>query len=144
MKRVFVNEEWCLGCRLCEYNCSIANSGLSRIVRSSKDIGYVPNVHVEACETGSYPVMCRHCVDPICVKSCISAALSKTAEGLVKLDAERCVGCLTCVLVCPYGAITVGLNGKVQKCELCSKNSQGIPACVLGCPNHALVYEERN
>ena len=27
MKRVYVNEEWCLGCHLCEYNCAFANSG---------------------------------------------------------------------------------------------------------------------
>ena len=26
MKRVYVNEEWCLGCHLCEYNCAFANS----------------------------------------------------------------------------------------------------------------------
>lgn len=23
-----MNEEWCLGCRLCEYNCAFADSGL--------------------------------------------------------------------------------------------------------------------
>ena len=27
MKRVYVNEEWCLGCHLCEYQCAFANSG---------------------------------------------------------------------------------------------------------------------
>ena len=27
MKRVYVNEAWCLGCHLCEYNCAFANSG---------------------------------------------------------------------------------------------------------------------
>ena len=27
MKRVYVNEDWCLGCHLCEYNCAFANSG---------------------------------------------------------------------------------------------------------------------
>ncbi len=28
MKRVYVNEEWCLGCHLCEYNCAFAESGV--------------------------------------------------------------------------------------------------------------------
>ncbi|MEE1172492.1 MAG: 4Fe-4S ferredoxin, partial [Ruminococcus sp.] len=26
MKKIYVNEEWCLGCHLCEYNCAFANS----------------------------------------------------------------------------------------------------------------------
>lgn len=56
---------------------------------------------------------------------------------------NRCIGCLTCVLVCPYGAISQDETGAVQKCELCLKNSCGSPACVAGCPNNAIVYEER-
>ena len=27
MKRVYVQEQWCLGCHLCEYACAFANSG---------------------------------------------------------------------------------------------------------------------
>jgi carbon-monoxide dehydrogenase iron sulfur subunit len=30
----------------------------------------------------------------------------------------------------------------VQKCELCVQ-SGGIPACVTGCPNNAIVFEDR-
>ena len=59
------------------------------------------------------------------------------------VDRERCVGCLTCVLVCPYGALAPGENGTMQKCELCLENGCGAPACVTGCPNKAIVYEER-
>ena len=33
--------------------------------------------------------------------------------------------------------------GAAQKCELCLENSCGEPACVKGCPNRAIVYEER-
>jgi carbon-monoxide dehydrogenase iron sulfur subunit len=53
------------------------------------------------------------------------------------------VGCYTCILVCPYGAISHNEEGAVQKCELCLENSCGSPACVQGCPNRAIVYEER-
>ena len=31
----------------------------------------------------------------------------------------------------------------IQKCELCTKNKEGQPACVTGCPNKAIVFEER-
>ncbi|MGN1083941.1 MAG: 4Fe-4S dicluster domain-containing protein [Lachnospiraceae bacterium] len=142
MKKVFVNEEWCLGCRLCEYNCAFANSGMSDMVKALKDKPIYPRIHVEEDGKITYAVSCRHCDDPICVKSCISGALSKK-DGTVCIDHEKCVGCFTCILVCPYGAITHDNGGAVQKCELCIQNSCGSPACVKGCPNRAIVYEER-
>jgi len=37
----------------------------------------------------------------------------------------------------------LGEDGIMQKCELCLNNSCGAPACVTGCPNKAIVYEER-
>ena len=142
MKRVYVNEEWCLACHLCEYNCAFANSGLSDMVLALKDKPIFPRIHVEGDERISYAVSCRHCEDPICVKSCIAGALSKE-DGVIRVDQSRCVGCLTCVLVCPYGALAPNDQGVMQKCELCLQNAVGEPACVKGCPNRAIVYEER-
>lgn len=142
MKRVFVNEKWCLGCHLCEYNCAFANSGLTDMVKALKSKPIYPRIRVEGDEKITYAVSCRHCTDPLCVNSCISGALH-LENGTVCIDHDKCVGCLTCVLVCPYGAIAEGEHGAVQKCELCLKNSAGAPACVAGCINGAIVYEER-
>ncbi|MBR1562374.1 MAG: 4Fe-4S binding protein [Ruminococcus sp.] len=142
MKRVYVNEEWCLGCHLCEYNCAFANSGIDDMVKALKDKTIFPRVHVEDGEGIHYAVSCRHCKDPLCVKSCIAGAIS-IEDGVIKIDRNKCVGCLTCVLVCPYGAVAAGESGAAQKCELCLSNSCGEPACVKGCPNNAIVYEER-
>ena len=71
-----------------------------------------------------------------------SGALS-SADGVIRVDRDKCVGCYTCVLVCPYGCILPTQEGPVQKCELCLETSAGSPACVRGCPNRAIVYEER-
>ncbi len=142
MKRVYVNEEWCLGCHLCEYNCAFANSGIKSMVKALKDKRIYPRIRIEGGDKITYAVSCRHCTDPICVKSCISGALH-IENGAVCIDTDKCVGCLTCILVCPYGAVVQGENGAVQKCELCIKNTNGSPACVAGCPNKAIVYEER-
>ena len=48
--------------------------------------------------------------------------------------------CKSCMVACPYGAITVMLTGEgVQalKCDLCSHTDEG-PACVAACPTQAL------
>ncbi len=141
MKRVYVNEEWCLGCHLCEYNCAFANSGLSDIAEL-RGRRIFPRIHVEGDEKEgiTFAVSCRHCADPVCVKSCIAGAISKR-DGVTVINREKCVGCLTCVLVCPYGALSPGEDGIMQKCELCTENG-GTPACVSGCPNRAIVYAE--
>ena len=144
MKRVYVNEEWCLGCHLCEYNCAFANSGETDMVKALKGKPIYPRIRVEdgGKDDIHFAVSCRHCTDPICVKSCISGALS-IQDGVISVDQSKCVGCLTCVLVCPYGALAPNEGGVMQKCELCLQNSCGEPACVKGCPNRAIVYEER-
>ena len=142
MKRVYVNEKWCLACHLCEYNCAFANSGMKDMALALKGKPIFPRIHVEGDERISYAVSCRHCSDPLCVKSCIAGAIS-VEDGVVRIDQDRCVGCHTCVMVCPYGALAPGEDGVMQKCELCLKNSCGEPACVTVCPNKAIVYEER-
>ena len=112
------------------------------MVTALKGKAIYPRIRVEEGEKINFAVSCRHCEDPLCVKSCISGALSKK-DGRVCIDRNKCVGCLTCILVCPYGAMVQGEHGAVQKCELCLENACREPACVKGCPNQAIVYEQR-
>ena len=61
--------------------------------------------------------------------------------GLVSVDAERCIGCWTCIIACPYGALARDTTSKVvAKCDLCP--DRDIPVCVANCPNEALVIAE--
>ena len=142
MKRVYVNEKWCLGCHLCEYYCAFANSGQKDMVKALKDIVINPRIRIEGDNFISFAVSCRHCEEPLCVKSCITGALTRE-NGVITVDKNKCVGCYTCILSCPYGAVMPSDDGVIQKCELCTKNLDGVPACVTGCPNRAIVYEER-
>jgi len=145
MKKVYVNEKWCLGCRLCEYYCAFAETGKTDIVKALKDLKINPRIKIEEGNKDgkftTFAVNCRHCEDPICVKSCISGAIKKE-NGIVSIDKNKCIGCCTCILVCPYGSLTMSDNGTALKCELCSENG-GEPFCVKGCPNKAIVFEER-
>ena len=142
MKRVYVDEKWCLGCHLCEYHCAFANAGGTDMVKALKGRKLQTRLRIEERGGISFAVSCRHCTDPLCVKSCITGALS-CRDGIVVIDENRCVGCFTCVLVCPYGALSPTENGVMRKCELCIQNALGRPACVEGCPNKAIVFEER-
>lgn len=142
MKRIYVEEKWCLGCHLCEYNCAFANSGMDDMVKALKDKPIRPRIQIGEGKGVNFAVSCRHCDEPLCVKACISGALSKK-DGVIVCDRDQCVGCYTCILVCPYGCILPTEEGPVQKCELCRNSRPGKPACVEGCPNRAIVYEER-
>lgn len=148
MKKVYVNEQWCLGCHLCEYYCAFA--GVSEdgatdekyMARALKDIKINPKIKIEERDGVSFAVSCRHCREPLCVKGCITGALT-IKDGVITINRDKCVSCYTCILSCPYGAVSPSDDGAVQKCELCVKTTAGIPACVVGCPNGALVFEER-
>lgn len=113
------------------------------MVKALKGVTIHPRIQVEEHDGVCFAVSCRHCEEPLCVKGCITGALSVN-DGMIVIDHDKCVGCFTCVLSCPYGAIMPDETGHaVQKCELCTKNACGEPACVKGCPNRAIVFEER-
>jgi len=142
LKRVYVNEKWCLGCHLCEYYCAFASANEKDMARALKDIKISPRIRIEEMNGISFAVSCRHCNDPLCVKGCITGALTKN-DGIITINRDKCIGCYTCILCCPYGAVSPSEDGAVQKCELCIKTSGGTPECVKGCPNGAIVFEER-
>lgn len=143
MKKVYVNEDWCLGCHLCEYYCAAANSGKDIVKAFKSEKKPIPRIKVEEGSEVNFAVQCRHCDEKPCVKGCIAGALS-VENGVIVCNEEKCVGCLTCVLSCPYGCVVIDEEGhRIQKCDLCTKNHGGEPACVQGCPNRAIVFEER-
>lgn len=147
MKRVYGKEEYCVGCKLCEIYCIAAHSKYKDdLVKVFKKDANPPvsRVIVEESKPISFALQCRHCEDAPCTKACIVGAMAKDPQtGIVTNDEERCVGCWTCILVCPFGAIQRDERGHkvAAKCDLCSERGT-VPACVANCPNQALVYQE--
>ena len=142
MKRVYVKEEVCIACGLCEVYCQLEHSKSKDLIKAFKKEtpGPLSMVSVEERKPVSVSVRCQHCDEPACVYACLTGALSKDpVSGEVSVDTEKCIGCWTCVLACPYGAIKRDKNQrKMVKCDFCA--GRDMPACVVNCPNEALVF----
>ncbi|MEM2110924.1 MAG: 4Fe-4S dicluster domain-containing protein [Candidatus Bathyarchaeia archaeon] len=145
MKRIFVKEEFCMGCELCDVYCKTQHSKSKDIIKAYKKEQPKPlsRLRVEKAKPVSFAVQCRHCEDPPCVNACLSGAMYVDEKtGLVLHNGEKCIGCWTCIMVCPFGALVMDVSSRkvVMKCDMC----QGleVPACVANCPNEALVYRE--
>jgi carbon-monoxide dehydrogenase iron sulfur subunit len=138
-RRIICNEDFCIGCRLCEVYCNVKHSKSGDILLAYKyekekepsRMAFEQKEHV----CGS--IVCMNCKDPLCIKACSMGAI-KIEDGTVIIDNERCVGCWMCVMVCPFGAIKRG-DKKAFKCDHC--HGEEVPICVLNCPNKALIYE---
>ncbi len=144
MMRIVPREEYCIGCRLCEIHCVVQHSKSKNIIKAFKsERRPVKRVEVEEEGHVSFALQCRHCDEAPCVTACLSGAMSKDPDtGVVTNDPERCVGCWTCILVCPFGAVRRDETEKkaVGKCDLCPDLE--VPACVANCPNEALLLVE--
>lgn len=129
-----VDYSTCTGCRLCETACSLRGS--SEINPQKSKIRIV-KLEGEA-DLTCIPVRCMQCEDPPCEAVCPSNAISTNATtGARLIDKDRCIGCSSCVYVCPFGAITLDRSqGSTFVCDLCD----GDPLCVRLCPFEALQY----
>jgi anaerobic dimethyl sulfoxide reductase subunit B (iron-sulfur subunit) len=91
----------------------------------------------------SLSVACMHCEDPLCETVCPSSAITKEDNGVVLIDADKCIGCRYCEWACPYGATIFNEeDGKMTKCNFCVDYlAEGkAPACVDACVMRCLDY----
>ena len=100
--------------------------------------GVYPNVYAEV-----VPVQCMHCEDAPCEAVCPTHATYTTDSGVVLVDEEKCIGCGTCAIVCPYNAPKVDEEKKkAVRCNGCAERVAAgeKPVCVEACPARALDF----
>jgi anaerobic carbon-monoxide dehydrogenase iron sulfur subunit len=133
-KTLYIDYQKCTGCRLCELVCAVFHDGISNPARS--------RIKVMKWEAeGLYiPMSCQQCQDAPCMNVCPVKAISRDEElGRVFVDYDICIGCRSCVTVCPFGAMNFNIKDKqIFKCDLCD----GDPQCVRFCEVKAIEYLE--
>ncbi|MGL4859624.1 MAG: 4Fe-4S binding protein, partial [Enterobacteriaceae bacterium] len=141
---VIADPQKCIGCRTCEVACVMAHSDPSSQTLTATS--FTPRLRVLKGDYVSTAVMCRQCDDAPCLTVCPNGAIVRSKES-IQVIASRCIGCKTCVVACPFGAIDVlvqpattangSLTAVAYKCDLCVDHSAG-PSCVQVCPTDAL------
>lgn len=135
-----VDTSRCMNCRACILACQQRN-GLR--------YGYYRNWVRRTPDAGSpsgfafQPGSCMQCENPPCVAACPTLATYKGKDGVVRVDKERCIGCGSCVSVCPYGArYRDPVLGVADKCDYCAPSrALGLePACVQACATRARIF----
>jgi anaerobic carbon-monoxide dehydrogenase iron sulfur subunit len=142
-KEIFVRLDRCMGCHSCEMACAVAHSQSKRLYGALAETTLPkPRLYVEAvtADNKAVPILCRHCEDAPCMHACIAGAISRSDAGVVATDKDKCIGCWTCVMVCPYGVIGRHMQElKAYRCDRCPDLET--PACVSACPSKALLYQ---
>ena len=127
-KRVVADSSRCIGCQTCMAACIEAHDIPGNIA--------APRLRVTRTYEISAPVACHHCEDAPCAKACPMGALFFDPKNhRIGVNEDNCIGCKSCVMACPFGAVSVAttqvpvLMGDVRvgsqtksfvlKCDLC-------------------------
>jgi tetrathionate reductase subunit B len=156
----------CIGCSRCVEACKAENDVLrepfffrtwiERYVIKKDGDAVVESINVrekgareavqddpDVLRTFFVPKLCNHCAHPPCVQVCPVGATFATEDGVVLIDAKRCIGCRYCIQACPYGARYLDPRTKTaDKCTFCYHRVRRglLPACVEVCPTQARIF----
>ena len=132
----------CVACKSCQVACKD---------RFGLELAGPITRRVETYEGGTYPnaalynvsIGCNHCEAPACVENCPTGAMFKSEDGIVLHDDAVCIGCQTCMGVCPYGAPQWADELElIVKCDTCKplREAGMNPVCVDSCLMRALDF----
>jgi Fe-S-cluster-containing dehydrogenase component/formate-dependent nitrite reductase membrane component NrfD len=140
-----IDQSKCIGCHACSTACKSENQVPLGVNRT----------WVKYVETGAYPdvrrrfqvTRCNHCANPPCVRICPVTAMYQRDDGIVEFDPSICIGCKSCMQACPYDSIYLDPEtNTAAKCTFCAHRLDvGLePACVVVCPEHAILAGDLN
>ena len=145
----YVNTDICVGCKACMTSCFDRNN--LEVPQKFRKVYEYGGGEWMADDKGAFTttaftyyvsMTCGHCDKPACVEKCPTGAMAKDKEtGIVNNDKEKCIGCMTCQIACPYGHPVKLEDGLSHKCDACMDDLvDGKPVCVRSCPVRALDF----
>jgi formate dehydrogenase beta subunit/formate dehydrogenase gamma subunit len=155
----YIDTSTCIGCKACEVACQEWND--LKLVATQQTGGYqtLPSLDAnfwnlikfreqELPDGGLAWLMrkdqCMHCADPGCLRACPApGAIVQYENGIVDVNADRCIGCGLCQTGCPFDVPRFSqATAKMAKCTLCVDRVQvGLePACIKACPTGCLQF----
>lgn len=159
---VVANPHKCIGCKACEIACAVAHLDTSVATAGAMEAPFLPRLSLVRTSKVTMPVQCRQCDDAPCANVCPVDAITHQGNKIM-VDTDKCIGCKTCMLACPFGAMDMAPeleNGQMvyqeglllnnveeqsakekmvaHKCDLCVGRENG-PACAEVCPAAAFI-----
>ena len=146
----------CIGCQNCEYVCAehygfpapedMPEAGVKREPNETRRVAV--NCFNTSKGEQYMRTACNHCNSPACASACLTKAMVKTDEGPVIWREEKCMGCRSCIISCPFNIPKFeyeSANPKIQKCRMCFELLQEgqKPVCASECPAEALLFGKR-
>ncbi|HMB69382.1 MAG TPA: 4Fe-4S dicluster domain-containing protein [bacterium] len=156
-KAILTDVTKCIGCERCVEAC-VRQNDLPREIptRFRADDGlssrrYTSIVRIPGKEEGTWRNVrrqCMHCREAACETACLVGAFTKSPDGAVEYDADKCIGCRYCMLACPFMIPRYEYDQVLPFVRKCKMNEDcrvegGQPACVAACPTGATVFGPR-
>lgn len=159
-KGLMITPDLCIACRACQSACkqwnklpadTTTNSGVydnppNLTANLYNQIHFIEKPMDVGIEWLFVRRACMHCGEAGCMDICPApGAISRTKEGAVVFDKEKCIGCKLCLAGCPFDVPRFDENDKISKCTLCADRiSNGLStACSKVCPTGAIQYGSR-
>jgi len=147
-KFIYADPDKCIGCINCELACAASHMNIEidtayNLILNGEKL-YSRNKVIKI-DNKTAPMQCMQCPDAPCLKAC-PIEIIKFEKNFVKYYEENCIGCESCSMVCPYGAVVMAPNEKedapISKmvaltCDLCGGENK-IQACISVCPTNAI------
>ena len=128
----------CVGCDSCTVACKAENRtppGVTYNVVLEQETGTYPNVRIEA-----VPRPCMQCENPACVSVCPVSATYRGDDGIVVIDADRCIGCKYCIAFHEAVVRKTGIPPRFAR-----RIAEGeAPACCETCIGDARYFGDLN
>ncbi|UJF18692.1 4Fe-4S dicluster domain-containing protein [Vibrio sp. SS-MA-C1-2] len=142
---ILYDETQCIGCEACVEACRETHN----LGEKANRLNIVKVARGEGLDTEYtfFRQSCNHCQNAPCLKNCPSNAIERREGGQIVINQEACIGCQTCIDVCPFDMPKYDKQSNtVDKCTGCAnfvENGEK-QACVSACPTGALHSGSRS